>query len=71
MWALFRKYLWAYPLAIIAFALFLAYQLYRYSHTHSIWLVALSALDLFVIAITWLEYRRVRTSGGLSKLRIT
>lgn len=66
VWALFRKYLWAYPVAIFAFALFLAYQLYRYSHTHSVWLAVLSALDLFVIAITWLEYRRVRTSGGLA-----
>ncbi|MCG6934044.1 MAG: DUF2127 domain-containing protein [Gallionella sp.] len=70
VWALFRKYLWAYPVAIFAFALFLAYQLYRYTHTHSIWLAALSALDLFVIAITWLEYRRLCTSGRLSRRRM-
>jgi uncharacterized membrane protein len=71
VWALFRKHLWAYPAAIFAFGLFLAYQLYRYSHTHSVWLVALSVLDVFVIAITWLEYKRLRTSGGSGKLRIT
>jgi len=62
VWALFRKYLWAYPFAIVAFGLFLAYQVYRYSHTHSVWLLALSILDLFVIVLTWLEYKRLRSS---------
>jgi len=40
--------------------LFLVYQIYRYSHTHSVWLLALSILDLFVIVLTWLEYQRLR-----------
>lgn len=60
--ALLRRQLWAYPTAIVAFGLFLTYQLYRYSHTGSVWLLALSVLDLFVIALTWLEYRRLVTS---------
>ncbi len=62
IWALFRKHLWAYPMAIVAFGLFLAYQLYRYSHTHSVWLLALSILDIFVIVLTWLEYKRLHSS---------
>jgi uncharacterized membrane protein len=62
VWALFRRHLWAYPIAILAFGLFLAYQIYRYSHTHSMWLLALSILDLFVILLTWLEYKRLRHS---------
>jgi len=62
VWALLRKQWWAYPLAIVAFGLFLAYQLYRYLHTRSVWLLALSILDLFVIVVTWLEYKRLRTS---------
>ncbi len=60
VWALLRKQRWAYPVAIVAFGLFLAYQLYRYAHTRSGWLMTLSVLDLFVIAITWLEYKRLR-----------
>ena len=60
VWALFRRHLWAYPVAILAFGLFLVYQGYRYSHTHSVWLLALSILDLFVIVLTWLEYQRLR-----------
>lgn len=66
VWALFRKHLWAYPVAILTFGLFLAYQLYRYSHTHSAWLLALSMLDLFLMVITWLEYNRLRASLGLA-----
>lgn len=60
VWALLRKQLWAYPTAIIVFGLFLAYQIYRYTHTHSVWLIALSIIDVFVIVLTWLEYKRLR-----------
>ena len=62
VWALLRKQLWAYPIAMIAFGLFVTYQIYRYAHTHSVWLLVLTALDAFVIVITWLEYNRLRRS---------
>jgi uncharacterized membrane protein len=64
--ALLRRKPWAYPWAIVAFLLFLLYQLYRYTHTKSLGLLALSALDVFVILITWLEYRRLRVSHAFS-----
>jgi uncharacterized membrane protein len=66
--ALLLKRRWAYPAAIMAFVLFLAYQLYRYSHTHSPELLVLSVVDAFVIALTWLEYRRLRTSHAFANL---
>lgn len=56
---LMRK-LWAYPTAIVIFGLFIAYQLYRYTHTHGIGLLVLTALDLIVVALTWHEYRLMR-----------
>ena len=62
VWALLRRQRWAYPLAIVGFGLFLAYQVYRYLHTRSVWLLALSILDVFVIVVTWLEYKRLRSS---------
>lgn len=65
VWALLRKHLWAYPVAIIAFGLFVAYQIYRYVHTHSVWLLVLTVLDVFVIVITWLQYKRLRRSFDL------
>ncbi len=60
VWALLRSKLWAYPVAIAVFAAFGAYQMYRYSISGSLGMVALTVLDAFVIAFTWLEYRRLR-----------
>jgi uncharacterized membrane protein len=58
--ALLRRKLWAYPIAIIAFGAFILYQLYRFTFTHSIGLIALSVFDLAVIWLIWLEYRALR-----------
>jgi len=58
--ALFKKKLWAYPLAIIIFSLFIVYQMYRYFLEGSTWMVILSVLDVFVIWLTVLEYRNLK-----------
>jgi uncharacterized membrane protein len=58
--ALLRRQLWAYPAAMLVFGMFLAYQLYRWSHTHANLLVALSALDVIVIGLTYVEYQRLQ-----------
>ena len=64
--ALLRGQRWAYPAAIVAFLLFLLYQVSRYAHTHAPELLVLSVLDVLVIGLTWLEYRRLRASYVLS-----
>lgn len=56
---LMRK-LWAYPASLAILTLFIAYQLYRYSFTHSIGLIALTVFDLIVMALIWHEYRLLR-----------
>jgi uncharacterized membrane protein len=58
--ALLKEKLWAYPAAIALFGAFIAYQLYRYSFTHDVALIALSIFDLFVIALAVHEYRLLR-----------
>ena len=52
--------LWAYPASLVVMTLFIAYQLYRYSYTHSLGLIVLTIFDLVVIALIWHEYRLVR-----------
>jgi uncharacterized membrane protein len=64
--ALLLKRRWAYPAAIVAFSLFLIYQLYRYSHTRSTGLLALSIADVVVIILTWIEYRRLQAIHGFA-----
>jgi uncharacterized membrane protein len=57
---------WAYPAAIIAFFLFVIYQSYRFTHTHSPTLLALTVLDIFVIILTWIEYKRLKAIHGFA-----
>ncbi|MFA3761856.1 DUF2127 domain-containing protein [Yersinia sp. 2544 StPb PI] len=57
---LWRKKLGYYPAAIVIFSLFIIYQLYRYTFTHSVLLIVITALDVVVIVLTLLEYRRLR-----------
>ncbi|MGE5104435.1 MAG: DUF2127 domain-containing protein [Betaproteobacteria bacterium] len=55
-----------YPVAMAIFGLFIVYQLYRLSLTHSLWLLVITAVDVLVIGLTWHEYRylRARVSQG-------
>src|SRR3954451_13556634 len=39
---LLREKLWSYPASFVVFGLFIAYQLYRFSYTHDVALIALS-----------------------------
>lgn len=56
---LLRGARWAYPTSLVVMALFVLYQLYRFSFTHDVGLILLTAFDLFVIALIWREWRRV------------
>ena len=57
---LLRGKLWSYPASLAVLALFIAYQLYRYSYTHSFGLIVLTIFDTFVIALIWHEYKLIR-----------
>jgi|SRR5579863_4938120 len=61
---LLRERLWYYPTASIVFALFIVYQLYRFTFTHSVMLLALTLIDVMVIGLTWHEYRYLGRSGS-------
>ncbi len=56
---IYKKKLWAYPLAVSLFSLFLVYQVIRVYHNHSLGLVLVSIVDVAMIVLTWLEYRRI------------
>lgn len=57
---LWRKKLWAYPLTIASLVLFIVYQIYRYSFSGSVSLLLLTAFDLIMIILTFIEYRRMK-----------
>lgn len=58
---LLKKKLWAYPLAIAIFGAFLIYQMYLYYLTPTPLMFVLSAFDLLVIVLTYLEYHNLRS----------
>jgi uncharacterized membrane protein len=55
--ALLKKKFWAYPVSIIVFGAFMVYQIVRYTHTHSVWLIIFTIFDIFVIWLIWHEYK--------------
>ncbi|USN87585.1 MAG: DUF2127 domain-containing protein [Candidatus Nomurabacteria bacterium] len=57
---LLREQLWAFPSAMIVFTTFIFYQIYRYTHTHSVFLILLTVFDIFVVWLTWREYKYVK-----------
>lgn len=65
---LLRNKLWAYPASLVVLSLFIVYQVYRYSFTHSMGLIVLTVFDVFVMFLIWHEYRLVsrKTSSGSS-----
>jgi len=60
VYALLRRYLWAHPTAIVVFTAFGMYQVYQVSFSHSLLLLALTVLDVVVIALTVWECRILR-----------
>jgi uncharacterized membrane protein len=54
--ALWMDKLWAYPVAIVAFAAFVIWEVFRFAHTHSIGLILLMIFDIAVIWLIWMEY---------------
>lgn len=59
IFGLWRMKLGYYPAAIVIFTMFILYQVYRYSFTHSLSLLLITALDVGVILLTWIEYQNL------------
>ena len=54
---LLQNRLWAYPVFLVVMAAFITYQVYQLMLAVSLWLIVLTAFDVFVILLTWHEYR--------------
>lgn len=52
---LWQERIWAYPLSIAMLCGFIAYQMARWTHTHSVLLMGLTIFDVVMIALTLLE----------------
>lgn len=66
---LWRNQAWAYPVSLVAFTLFIVYQLHRFLFTHSPFLIVLTVFDLIVIYLVWHEWRVRKARGDLGDRR--
>ena len=60
---LLRRKMWSYPASMWVLGAFVVYQCYRYTQTHSPWLIALTVLDIAVIILVWHEWRARQKVG--------
>ncbi|HXD27143.1 MAG TPA: DUF2127 domain-containing protein [Arthrobacter sp.] len=60
--ALLRDKRWAYPWMIAVLLAFIAYQVFEIVVHPTTGLVALTVFDVFVVVLTWHEYRRLRST---------
>ena len=65
MVGLLRNQGWAFPVSLVAFAGFIVYQLYRFTFTHSIFLIVLTVFDLIVMVLIWHEWRVRKAAGAI------
>ena len=57
---LWRKILWSYPLSIVLLVGFITYQMFEFFNHGAIPMLALCVVDLVMIALTLLEYRKLK-----------
>jgi uncharacterized membrane protein len=57
---LLKRKLVAYPVSLVVMTMFIAYQLYRFTHTHGAGLLVLTLFDLVVMVLIWHEYQLLR-----------
>ncbi|HSX14545.1 MAG TPA: DUF2127 domain-containing protein [Candidatus Saccharimonadales bacterium] len=56
--AVLKQKLWAYPWMMSFLVIFIGYQIYRLSYHPTLGLALLTIFDIFVLALTWLEFKK-------------
>lgn len=51
---------WAFPASLICIAGFIAYEMVRFTHTHSYILLGVVMIDLVIFALIYTEYKKIR-----------
>lgn len=70
---LWKKILWSYPLSILLLVGFILYQIFEFFNHGSISMLVLCAVDVLMIILTLLEYRKLKAhiskEGSYSPLK--
>jgi uncharacterized membrane protein len=60
VWALVKRVMGAFPIAVLVLAAFVVYEVWRAVHTHSVALPIFAALDVVIIVLVIREYLKLR-----------
>jgi uncharacterized membrane protein len=63
---LLHNQIWAYPISLVVFGIFVLYQTYLFTLNHSLTVLLLTLFDIMVMWFIWREYGNVRV-----RLRLT
>ncbi|MDB4992256.1 MAG: rane protein [Parcubacteria group bacterium] len=64
-YAMIKHHLWAFKASIVVIIGFIFYEMYRFSHTHSLILFAIILVDIFFIYLIQHEYKKIKTRKEL------
>jgi uncharacterized membrane protein len=64
--ALLKNKLWAYPASLIVLGLFVLYQVYQISMSHSIFIIGITLFDFVVMYFIWKEYQIVKIRSSIT-----
>jgi uncharacterized membrane protein len=54
--------LWAFSTTMVLIALFILYSVYRFTHTHSLILLSIIFIDIVILYLISIEYKKLRSS---------
>lgn len=54
-----RHHVWAFPVSMTLIGAFILCEMYRFTHTHSLMLLLVIAIDIIVIWLIWREYKNL------------
>jgi uncharacterized membrane protein len=57
--AMLRHILWAFPVSFVVIIVFVLYEVFRYSHTHSPILLTIIIIDLIILVLMRREYAKL------------
>lgn len=61
---LLREKLWAFPLSVLLIGIFLLYELFRFSYTHSYILLGVILADLCILILILKEWNLIKKTHG-------
>ena len=58
--SLLREQLWSFPISMYVIGIFILYEAFRFLHTHSLILLSVIVIDIFILLLIYTEYKKLQ-----------